>query len=1395
MSLDIKSTDVTPALGNLFNEKEKLRRDLKDKKDGAKEALKLLTPEEIFAVFDLDDSGLISFEEFRKLLPYLNINISDAKAFRYFRLCDIDGSGFIDVDEFKVTLFICDPASGNQVGFSPDKNITPMDAFELFDEDQSGDMDEDEFVYAMEYLGISLSDTKADSLFRKYDLNNSGTIDYHEFRDCFLSVCDLRHELEQRGVDVPGVTSPATLRKMLLNILIEEEKQERQAIAEAKRHKEWIKSLREKRKLMQKAEFRAYAELRSALDLAGHVYVFGGGTNNQFNQGANKKLKTKTFEFEYLDKVTEIWKDRVHPQQLVDRLRLQRRAEEQDERRNQDQKRRRGELNDNKVNDLDNVLDPYVEAQNSLFRNLNVALNTAAIWGRRIHHVALSESVLFALADTGEVYAWGGKGHIWHEIHPDSIYQTNWRGDTTPRSQLLLGTVGKPLPLETEYATSMSLMSPEDRKAEVITIVSKYFNVFEPPSNPSLKLQFLEKVLMPKLSYDDIKFALKCRGKSIEGGTKYEMMEKLYEDILLEKKLLGERAHKAIRELETQVAGLLKRKKITMANRILSRIETMWKPLLEVQEEHLRQEQMKQEETIVQIESHTEETFQNWKNNLYYRRQNMDPEYTPRGNSLLIEINGITPRARSMNTPRGFQVASKIAAGANHACLIHKNGQLYSWGCGVSGRLGLDLTEGDPQKDVAEPKLVQALLGRTVVRVSCGQSHSAAIVQGGQLYMWGSASNGKLGLGESLIGLECYCSIPTKILIGSDDNRVKKVSCGSSHSAVLTDRGHIYVFGCGDGGRLGIGNGNYSSIYTPVLLDYLLHESFATISCGNSSTIASTVITTEIENENGNVGPVRRGGRVYVAGSSNVLGKDFHVMTLLENIKDIPIKQVSAGFRHSALVSAEGELYTWGHNFDGCCGADSSINFIQQPQVVRCLYSKPENMALGKLAYQSSTFNSREASVAVNGRREGMGLALCSCTQEDSQAWLEVNLGMSTIIEEIWVWNRNDPPKHNNQGLPHDYFTSRIFPFWLMVGRNEFSKGLNSLALQQNLHSAVAKMKFSERKRVSKWRLPQNTIGQFVRIQLQEFNFLNIAEIEVYGWPRISPGVGHVASATAGRDVTVAVIRPSTVPKDFEKAYNRAVYANSLNSDIIRQLESYTRCFDKFGRGENVRNSRECLLCRGHEICEICQLYEVYGDKIAKMPKGVDGRRRRLNSISEYLVNGTKPEIEVIPISKKERPPKKTLSLSNLKKLIDIREWFKPYPHISKEEALTTDPTQLYEDILALSPLNINIGSSINNYDQDKNESKLNTSMWAKIISSDSKKLSLPSIESSVIRNNPLDLIALPYNSIKQDDSTSIESDTLTQNNINRKSVFPRVLDIPAQKSRLIPKSINLMSS
>lgn len=1180
----------------------------------------------------------------------------------------------------------------------------------------------------MDYLKIDATDEILEDSFYKYDYNLTGKIDYEEFREIFIEVCDIRRELEDRGIDVPTFIKKKTLQQMLRQCLKEEEDRERRALAEARRYKKWVLNIRDSKKLLEKAEFRAYQELRGALDAAGHLYVIGSGSYNQFSQPSFEIMKTKKFKFEYFEKVIEVWKNRVLPEQLVDRLKIQRKAKEQEEKRDAERNLSGIALLAKAFNKKKMAIDPYEEALQSPFRGLNIAVNTASLWGRRVYQAAVSENVIFALSDTGEVFTWGGNSFWWHEIQPDSIFQTKWRGDTTPRSQLLMGTVNKTLPPDVSIEQDLDKLPPEERKAEMIKIVAKYYNVWEPPPNPAQRALYLEKDILGKIEYDTLKFSLNCRGKQVGDMNKLELLETLYEDIMLEKRLLGERAHKAIKEIELQIAGLMKRKKIKLADKFLKRIDEMWTPLREVQAENNANKISKQINAEHEKYLQSAQNYQEWRIRVANKREQIETQFTPRGHSLDIRLIGATPRGPEVSTPRGFEAAMQISSGNAHACLIHKTGQLYTWGVGISGRLGLDLTEkGDPQADTAKPAIIQALAERAVVRVSCGYSHTGAVVSGGDLYMWGSTSGGKCGLGDIVTREECYCSIPTRVLVGVEDKRIKKVSCGAAHSAAITESGQLYVFGCGDGGRLGLGVGRYKSCMVPTLVESLLHEKVSSVSCGNSVTLVCTEISRSWVGEMEDKYRKLSGGRLYVAGSGNVFGKQFDVFTCInvsdpeesitpdinpsspnrsrESVDEVCIKQVSAGYTHVAMVSAEGEVYCWGYNKTGCCGQPMVSQFVDRPTPIKVFYTKPMNLALNKRAYQSSTYNCRDAKYAVNGKKDGMGVNKSTCTQQEAQPWIEIDLGMICVIDKIVVYNRTDVPSDKNQ--PRDLYTSRLFPCWAMVGRDPFLTETTVVGLKENLRRSVCKSKFTEDKRISTWRCPAMTQGRYVRLQLERYNTLSVAEIEIYGYLGFSNGVGRCSMAVAGRDVTVAVIRPSQDPQDVELAYKRAAYSDSLNADILRQYETYVLEYDKFGRGD-ILTGDSCEICKGIDKCESCLIYETFRNEILQMPPVIGGRRRRLKSITEYLISSNKPPLEPIIIPRSLRPSKWDLKkeawfgikakvkephpmeaakitdkkpVRTMKFTLSHLLWPKSKTYVTPEEALAADPKEIMKTI------------------------------------------------------------------------------------------------------------------
>ena len=67
-----------------------------------------------------------------------------------------------------------------------------------------------------------------------------------------------------------------------------------------------------------------------------------------------------------------------------------------------------------------------------------------------------------------------------------------------------------------------------------------------------------------------------------------------------------------------------------------------------------------------------------------------------------------------------------------------------------------------------------------------------------------------------------------------------------------------------------------------------------------------------------------------------------------------------------------------------------------------------------------------------------------------------------------------------------------------MIGSQPFSVSAEA-SLQNNLARADFKVKFTDDNRVSLWKCPASARGRYIRIQLEGFNFLCLAEVEVFG--------------------------------------------------------------------------------------------------------------------------------------------------------------------------------------------------------------------------------------------------------------------------------------------------------
>lgn len=87
----------------------------------------------------------------------------------------------------------------------------------------------------------------------------------------------------------------------------------------------------------------------------------------------------------------------------------------------------------------------------------------------------------------------------------------------------------------------------------------------------------------------------------------------------------------------------------------------------------------------------------------------------------------------------GIKISS-ISCGDQHIAVVSDTGGLYTWGKGAFGRLGHG-----SEDDLPTPCFVKSLSRCNIVRVSCGFAFTAAVTNEGELYTWGAGMNGRLG--------------------------------------------------------------------------------------------------------------------------------------------------------------------------------------------------------------------------------------------------------------------------------------------------------------------------------------------------------------------------------------------------------------------------------------------------------------------------------------------------------------------------------------------------------------------------------------------------------------------------------------------------------------------------
>ena len=344
-------------------------------------------------------------------------------------------------------------------------------------------------------------------------------------------------------------------------------------------------------------------------------------------------------------------------------------------------------------------------------------------------------------------------------------------------------------------------------------------------------------------------------------------------------------------------------------------------------------------------------------------------------------------------------------------CLT-QDGKVYSWGCNDDGALGR-LTESTPTETVVDEYNADRIKGsinnQKIVQISCGDSHSAALTDDGQVYVWGTFRNANGNIG--LLKENCTERFPVhlKFPFTNEKPTIIKITSGNNHLCCLSSDGRIFTCGNWEQGQLGRDceqeftkveefkevseegddddgeeNGGEKTYFQkcldlylkPIAIEISTAIKFDDCWTGSYCTFARTKKTKEIfacglnNYFQLNIDP-KGDDR---SKNENLLIKEFTKWKGLPLLKKETkyVNSIASGEHHSLFICSNGGLYSIGNHNYGRLGLGNSIRKDVEQLQLNPIFNSFENK-IKKI----STSASSVLGISSNNRLYGWGMADC----------------------------------------------------------------------------------------------------------------------------------------------------------------------------------------------------------------------------------------------------------------------------------------------------------------------------------------------------------------------------------------------------------------------------------
>lgn len=301
----------------------------------------------------------------------------------------------------------------------------------------------------------------------------------------------------------------------------------------------------------------------------------------------------------------------------------------------------------------------------------------------------------------------------------------------------------------------------------------------------------------------------------------------------------------------------------------------------------------------------------------------------------------------------------QICCGGMHTIALTKGGEVFSWGCNDEGGLGRETPE---DEDCFTPGKVTFPDGTgSIVALSAGDSHSAALSAEGQLFFWGGWRDNS---GSMTNPVKSPIKIPTL-------TRIVKIASGYHHLVILTDEGNVLTMGCGENGQLGrlaerfatrAGRNWERALMRPAIVPIKMASRQAGRGTDKQNCLTSS---SDLNKSQDSAGHARTATDIWAGGfasivkleSGAVLGFGLNSSSqlgfrstgataeeccvfqpkFLPTLSALEPRFVSCGHHHTLVLGRDARVYACGAKEYGACGVEGEGDVVVSPIEVEAL--------------------------------------------------------------------------------------------------------------------------------------------------------------------------------------------------------------------------------------------------------------------------------------------------------------------------------------------------------------------------------------------------------------------------------------------------------------------------